>query len=112
MVKAEPTPGPWELEWGARYVRIVHKDDSMGWGVRVIAKFDDVDDAEVIANAALMAASQKLRYALQAFVDYYEQAGIGEADPDDPGDGFDGDECFNVRLARAAVAASEIEVEG
>ncbi len=44
--------------------------------------------------------------ALRGFVDYYDQGGIGPchpADDDDPPDGFDGDEVFNVRQGRAAL---------
>lgn len=42
-----------------------------------------------------------LRYALKAFVSYYEQAGIGDAKETNYNAGlFDDDERFNVRLGR------------
>ena len=57
----------------------------------------------------------ELLAALEGFVDYYDQAGM-PAEPteeveDDPSGGFDsyfdGDEVFNVRLARAALAKAK-----
>jgi hypothetical protein len=56
-------------------------------------------------DALLIAAAPSLRYALQAFVDYYEQAGMSDDDvPDDDDPNFDGDEKFNVRQARTVLA--------
>jgi hypothetical protein len=62
---------------------------------------------ETRANGLLLAAAPDLLAALQAFVDYYGQAGIGAALEDDGNDGFDGDEKFNVRLARAAITRAK-----
>jgi hypothetical protein len=66
----------------------------------------------VQANARLIIAAPKLLRALQDFVDYYDQVGIGEClagqDDADAGDEFDGDERFNVRQARAALAAAQL----
>ena len=61
------------------------------------------------ANVRLIAAAPDLLCALQSFVDYYDQAGIGDCLPgqDDEDDGFNGDEKFNVRLARAAIAKAK-----
>lgn len=63
-------------------------------------------NAEFIALAAN--SHDGLLQACKAFVDYYTQAGIGDCqeghDDDDCGDDFDGDERFNVRTARAAIA--------
>ncbi len=56
--------------------------------------------AEIERLGAALAAAHD---SLIDFVGYYDQAGIGEcteADEDDPPDGFDGDEIFNVRKAR------------
>jgi hypothetical protein len=41
-----------------------------------------------------------LRTATEAFVDYYTQAGIGDAKDTEDGGQFYGDERFNVRLGR------------
>ena len=53
---------------------------------------------------------ERLRRALRAFVDYYDRAGMPDEitaamirDGDEQG-GFDGDECFNVRQGRRALA--------
>ena len=53
----------------------------------------------------LRAENERLKWALQQFVDYYDQAGIGDCEEghDDDDDGFGGDEHFNVRIARAAL---------
>lgn len=49
-----------------------------------------------------------LRHALQAFVDYYEQAGIGDAKETDCDEGrFDNDERFNVRWGRKVLAETK-----
>jgi hypothetical protein len=57
--------------------------------------------------ACLLAAAPNLFSTLQAFVDYYDQAGmpgrLTAKVEDDPPDGFDGDEVFNVRYGRAAL---------
>lgn len=50
------------------------------------------------------AAAPTLLYWLGAFVDYYTQAGIGDAAEQDEDGQFDGDERFNVRHARAAIS--------
>jgi len=58
----------------------------------------------------LAKAAEKLLAACEAFVGYYEQAGISDdsiADDDD--DQFSGDEKFNVRLARRAIALARGE---
>jgi hypothetical protein len=56
----------------------------------------------------------KLASALGAFVDYYDQVGIGPCRPkdaDDPPDGFDGDEVFNVRYGRRALVEFRRQTE-
>lgn len=45
-----------------------------------------------------------LTTATEAFVDYYTQAGIGDAEDKDDDGQFDGDERFNVRLGREVLA--------
>jgi len=51
--------------------------------------------------------------ALRAFVDYYDQAGMPDRltsrVEDDPPDGFDGDEVFNVRWGRKVLRRAESE---
>jgi len=58
--------------------------------------------------AAITLAAKPPVEALQDFVDYFEQAGIGDCPvghDDDGDDAFDGDSRFNVRQAREALAA-------
>lgn len=62
------------------------------------------------ANAELAQA----REALKDFVDYYDQAGIGECpegNDDRPDDEFDGDERFNVRKGRKALRGGKGDKE-
>jgi hypothetical protein len=65
--------------------------------------------------ARLREENKRLAHALKQFVDYYDQAGIGDCeeghDDDDDDDCFDGDERFNVRHARAALRTAQ-ESEG
>lgn len=53
----------------------------------------------------------RLHSALAAFVDYYDQAGIGPCRAGNDGKGdeseFDGDERFNVRHGRNALKAAQ-----
>jgi len=60
--------------------------------------------------AAIREAAAPLVDALQDFLGYYDEAGIGDClaghdDDDHDDEGFDGDERFNVRHARQALAA-------
>ena len=71
----------------------------------------DLSGPELEANARLIAAAPDLLAALHSFVGYYEQAGIGPCedghDDDDDRGPFSGDERYNVREARAAIAKAE-----
>ena len=49
----------------------------------------------------------KLMYALQSFIDYYEQAGIGWSTDDDGNDAFDRDEKLNVCMGRRAITQAK-----
>lgn len=68
--------------------------------------------SEVAAERdSLRARCNALEVALRAFVDYYDQAGIGDALETDDDEGlFDGDEKFNVRQGREALAEGESRV--
>lgn len=104
---------PWRVARGS-----VVADDDTGW--------DDAENCEFYgghlvcesvrwpANAEFIVRAcnshEDLLEACKAFVDYYEQAGIGdcqEGHDDESGDGFNGDERFNVRVARAALDKAE-----
>ncbi len=94
-------------------------------GVYYLAYVWDEDDNQIaevlgdtseqaIANAKLIVRAYNCHYdlleTLQNFVDYYTQAGIGECNKeaeDNPPDGFDGDEVFNVRFAQVAIAKTK-----
>ena len=90
-----------------------------GWKAGIIDDPDGNTIAEVYnrqeakaRELVRMANSHKhLLEACQAFVDYYDQEGIGaclqghdDEESENENDGFDGDERFNVRQARAAIA--------
>jgi len=121
--RAKPTPGPWEVDGtvalGAYGVWTAYPHpqnpghDGVGYPVQVCSvavgdwRQGPIGQDERGANAALIAAAPDLRYALQAFVDYCAQAGIGdptEADEYEGVNGFDGDAVFNYRQAVAALA--------
>jgi hypothetical protein len=75
-------------------------------------KYPDINTLfeEVRANTLLIAAAPDLLTALEAFVDYYDQAGITtDHVADDEDSQFDGDEKFNVRQARVAIARARGE---
>jgi hypothetical protein len=105
MGKAKHTPGPWHIKRNP--VRLAVRDKNGDY----IAEDIRGEKEEREANAALIAAAPDLLYAIQAFVDYFEQAGIGSnltgADEEDGVNGFDGDTVFNVRQAKAAIAKAE-----
>lgn len=113
MEMSRHTPGPWEAypSMDRREMRVTAPHPDSPSNRLLIASLDrgretSIDEAE--ANARLIAAAPDLRYALQAFVDYFEQAGIGsDLKPEDEENGvrgFDGDTVFNVRQAKAAIA--------
>lgn len=83
------------------------------WRFRVATGNVTDEDRECLARVrADLAGNQRLRHALQAFVDYYEQAGIGECTEghdDDNNEQFSGDERFNVRQGRKALAGDQGE---
>jgi len=71
-----------------------------------------------IILAAIREAAAPLVDALREFVDYYDQAGIGDClaghdddDDDDHDERFDGDARYNVRHARQALAAFDADSE-
>ena len=101
IIKAEPTA-----------YRQEYSHWLLGDGSRLIGAVVNTCDAD--ANAAFIVRAvnshETLLAALRSFVDYYDQAGIGDcSDPenDDNDDHFDGDERFNVRQALAAIAAAQ-----
>lgn len=95
------TPGPWKAS-GHGNVRTEFVDD-------VIIVRTGAEGR--LADARLIAAAPDLLAALHSFVGYYEQAGIGPCedghDDDDDRGPFSGDERYNVREARAAIAKAE-----
>lgn len=67
--------------------------------------------AAIYAEVERVEAQAEILYALKAFLGYYEQAGMPEElfclDESEGVGAFDGDEVFNVRTGRAAVARWE-----
>jgi hypothetical protein len=115
MSKTKHTQGPWKADKNALYIWAATERGDFtvaqirGWGHLTGKGGLALSDAEAFriqkANACLLAAAPDLLYALQAFVGYYEQAGITGDEVGDDDDGqFDGDEKFNVRQARTAIA--------
>lgn len=120
---SKPTKGDWVIpvanifrvlavDENGKPTRLIHdQPDMTSYFGDVKLEWREEDGPEAAANTRLIAASKKLLHALEAFVDYYTQAGIGdcteadeeEADNGDRDDGFDGDEIFNVRQGRAAI---------
>jgi len=106
MSKSKHTPGPWIVvgSW-------IIEADQRSIGIARVAR--QCSDEQAGANALLLAAAPALAEALRNFVDYYTQAGIGgcaDGHDDDDDDGpFSGDERYNVRHARAALAAAGIK---
>jgi hypothetical protein len=129
MAEPEHSPEPWRIAGdtsiGPQGIGIMSADDEavavvLGPIVRPIDERTREDARRIVASVNAMrgiptealetGVIAELREALQSFVDYYTQAGIGDCEPgdeDDCLDSFDGDEMYNVREGRKALAKLE-----